>query len=357
MKHHKFAERQVAIAGRVIDDNQPPYIVAEISANHGGTLQQMYKSIAMAKQCGADAVKIQVYSPESLTIDSEQEWFKIKKGLWRGRTLYELYESARTPYGWLKDIFEFGDMHKIVIFGTPFSELDIVRLHQQKSPAYKIASFELNDPKFIEKAGMCDRPLILSTGMSNTETIRQAYAAARKHGQKAAILHCVSAYPTKFTDMNLSRITLLRRRFPDAVIGLSDHSMTSLSACIAIGLGASIIEKHFILDNNFESPDKAFSLLPEEFTEFVQDCKSAYEAIGKATDENIPKDDEAGNLQFRRSIFVVKDIEKGEPFTSENIKIIRPGYGLNPRLIDTVLGKKAKKSIARGTPLTSDHLI
>ena len=339
--------RLTHIASRPIGDGHRPYIIAEISANHGGNLITMIRSIRKAAECGADAVKVQTYNADSITIQCDNEYFKISKGLWKGETLYSLYSKAGTPSSWLKDIFETGDLNNIVTFSTPFSYEDLNELKKYKPPAYKVASLELNDISFVQAVASQGRPVILSTGASNIEEVKLAYRAAAKFTKDIIVLHCVSNYPTKISDCNIERIKTLRHMLPGAVVGLSDHSAGATAAQLAIAAGASVIEKHFILDDSIDSPDKEFSLTPDKFKSFVTACHDAYNAMGTGRDV-IHKE----ATQFKRSIFVIEDIKAGEVFSKRNIRIIRPGYGLPPEYYKSVIGRKAIEDIKRGTPLS-----
>tara|TARA_Y100001970_G_scaffold280408_1_gene389349 strand:- start:1749 stop:2804 length:1056 start_codon:yes stop_codon:yes gene_type:complete len=339
----------INIDGREIGENRPPYIIAELSANHNGSLDRAFKTIEMSKLMGADAVKFQTYTPDTLTINSTNEDFQIKEGLWKGSTLYQLYESAYTPYEWHQDMFEYAKSINITCFSTPFDETAVDLLEDLNTPAYKVASFEIIDIPLIKYIASTKKPMIISTGMANKEEIEEAVEVSKENGSnEIVLLHCISGYPTPVDQSNLLTIPKMKEHF-DLPIGLSDHTLGTEVSVTSIALGASVIEKHVTLDSSDKGPDSEFSLDPEQLNQLCNDCNSAWKALGSAGYERRPVEKE--NIKFRRSIYVVKDINPGELLTKENIRRIRPGFGLPPKHFGEILGKKAKVKISRGTPL------
>jgi N-acetylneuraminate synthase len=344
----------VTIAGRPIGPDHPPYIIAEMSGNHNGELGRALALIDAAKQAGADAVKLQTYTADTMTIDHHGPGFDIEEGLWKGRSLYELYQEAHTPWEWHKALFEHARLRGITVFSTPFDPTAVAYLASLRAPAFKIASFEVIDLPLIEAVARQGKPMIVSTGMASDAEIGEAMAAIRANGNPPVVLlHCVSAYPTPASQMNLRRIAYLGERFA-ALPGLSDHSMGTAVAVTAVALGACLIEKHFTLARADGGPDSAFSLEPAELAELVSGTRTAWEALGSAATAIQPA--EKPNLAFRRSLYVVDDIRKGERFTPENLRAIRPGYGLPPKHLPRVLGSRATTDLARGTPLALAHV-
>lgn len=344
----------ISINNRRIGENFPPYIVAEMSANHNGNINNAYKIIDMAKNSGADAIKLQTYSPETLTIDSNLPEFLIKDGLWSGQSLYELYKNAFMPWDWHQPLFEYAKNKNITIFSSPFDRTAVDLLEDLNSPAYKIASFELIDLPLIKYVAQTGKPMIMSTGMANDQEIEEAIQIARDGGcNDIAILYCVSAYPASPSDFNLRTIVDMRKRY-GIVTGLSDHTVDNITAITSIGLGASIIEKHVTLDRNAGGSDDSFSLEEEGLNELCFSAKSAWNALGKV-DYGV-KSVERGNIKFRRSLYFVENIEKNQLITKEHVKSIRPGYGLHPREINKIIGKKVKESLVRGTAVKRSHI-
>jgi pseudaminic acid synthase len=344
----------ISINGRQLGVDRPPYIVAEISANHNGNIETAYKIIDSAKQSGADAVKLQTYRPDTITIDCDREDFRIHGGLWDGRTLYDLYEEAHMPWEWHAPLFEYARKLDLTIFSSPFDSTAVDLLEDLNTPAYKIASFELVDLPLIKYAASTRKPMILSTGMADIEEIQEAIDAAHEGGCKElAILHCVSGYPAPAEDYNLRIIPDMIERF-GLVTGLSDHTLDNTTAITSIAMGASIIEKHFTLDRNNGGPDDSFSLEPEELKNLCKDSKTAWESLGQISYER--KKSEQGNSVFRRSLYVVQDIKAGEIFTKENVKSIRPGFGVPPKFFEQVIGRVALRDIDRGKPLSMEDL-
>ena len=340
----------IKIGNRKIGLDSHPYVIAEMSANHNGSIDTAKLIINTAAKCGADAIKIQTYRADTLTINSDKPDFVINDGLWAGRTLYELYEWAHTPWEWHKELFDYASEKKITIFSSPFDSTAVDLLEDLNAPAYKIASFEAVDHALIRYAASTGKPLIISTGMADVEEIEEAIQAARDGGcQELAILHCVSGYPAPAGDYNLQTIPDMIRRF-GCVTGLSDHTLDNTTAIAAVSLGASIIEKHFTLDRSGGGADDSFSLEADELNRLVLDSRTAWKALGNINYGR--KSSEYGNVKFRRSLYFVGDVEAGEVIRPEHIRSIRPGYGLAPKHELAVLGRKASKRIARGTPLS-----
>ncbi len=341
---------EIRIAGRSIGPNHPPYIIAELSGNHNGDLNRALQMMELAKTAGADAIKLQTYTADTITIDHDAPEFRIKGGLWDGRTLYELYQEAHTPWEWHATLFEKGRELDIPVFSSPFDKTAVSFLEELQAPAYKVASFELVDLPLIQKIARTGKPMILSTGLANLEEITEALETARTENcDEIAILHCISSYPAPLAEANLKTVADLTKRF-NVPSGLSDHTMGTLSATTAIACGASIIEKHFTDDRSIKGPDSAFSAEPSELAQLCRDCKTVWESLGTANYDLKPS--ERGNLAFRRSLYVVADIKKGERFSSENTRSIRPNSGLPPKHMNDILGKRAGQDILRGTPLS-----
>lgn len=342
----------VVISGRAIGAGYAPYVVAELSANHGGSLPRALAVMEAAKAAGADAIKLQTYTADTMTIDHEGPEFRIKGGLWDGRRLYELYEEAHTPWDWHAALFAKGRELGIQVFSTPFDGSAVDFLEGLDPPAYKIASFELLDLPLVQRVASTRKPVIMSTGMASPEEITGSVEAFRAAGGRdLVLLHCVSGYPTPVEQSNLRRIPELAAKF-GCPVGLSDHTLGVEVAIASVALGACLIEKHFTLRRADGGPDSAFSLEPDELRALVHGAKAAFAALG--TGAPARSDVEKANMVFRRSIYVVDDIGAGEPFTNKNLRIIRPGYGLAPREMPKVLGRKARRALARGTPLTWD---
>jgi pseudaminic acid synthase len=343
---------QIEIAGRPIGVDHPPYLIAELSANHNGKLETALRIIEEAKKAGADAVKLQTYKPDTITINCDAEDFKIKGGLWDGRTLYDLYQEAHMPWEWHKPLFEHARKLGITIFSSPFDNTAIDLLEDLNVPAYKIASFEAVDLPLIRYAASTGKPMIISTGMADAEEIAEAIEAARDCGcKKLAILHCVSGYPAPAEDYNLHIIPDMIKRF-GMVTGLSDHTLDNTTAIASVALGASIIEKHFTLDRNGGGPDDSFSLEPADLAALCHDARTVWNAMGSVNYGQ--KMSERANVKFRRSLYVVGDLAAGDVLTPANVRSIRPGSGIAPKFLDQVLGKRASRAVKRGTPLSWD---
>lgn len=346
---------EIAIAGRRIGPAHPPYIIAELSANHLQDYGRALEVLEMAAAQGVDAVKLQTYRPDTITIDHDGPEFRIRGGLWDGQTLFELYRSAYMPWEWHEPLMKRGAELGVHVFSSPFDDTAIELLKSLDAMAYKIASFESIDLPFIRKAGACGKPLIISTGMANLREIEEAYEAASTSGASGiALLHCISGYPTPLSECNLRTITDLQRRFPSAVIGLSDHTLGTVAATAGIALGACIIEKHVTMSRADGGPDAAFSLEPAELRQLVEEGRAAWEALG-SVDYDL-KESEKGNLVFRRSLYVVAAIAQGELFTERNVRSIRPGFGMAPKHLPQVLGRRAARSLRRGEPLSPDMI-
>lgn len=344
----------IEIDGRRIGPDFLPYVICELSANHNGSFETALELIEAAKKAGADAIKIQTYRPDTITLNSDKPEFRISEGLWRGRTLHDLYEEAHTPWEWHRPMFEHARKLDITMFSSPFDTTAVDLLEDLGAPAYKIASFEAVDLALIRYAASTGKPMIISTGMADEEEIGEAIAAAREGGcTQLAILHCVSGYPAPASDYNLHTIPEMIRRF-NVVTGLSDHTLDNTTAITSVALGASILEKHFALDRTGGGPDDSFSLEPAEFTTLCESARTAFLALGKVDFGR--KSSEVGNVVFRRSLYTVKDIEAGEPFTSENVRSVRPGYGLAPKHLDRVLLCRAACRIPLATALTAEML-
>jgi len=344
--------QHIEINARLIGPGEPVYIVAEMSANHNHDFDRAVKIIEEAKETGADAVKLQTYTPDTMTIDCDNDYFRIKGTIWGGRTLYDLYRDAYMPWEWqpkLKKVAETMDMD---LFSTPFDSTAVDFLEKMNVPAYKVASFEIVDIPLIEKMARTGKPLIISTGMATLAEIEEAVRAARNSGAaEIALLKCTSAYPAPPEEMNLSTIPHLAEAF-DVPVGLSDHTLGIAVPVAAIALGAFIIEKHFTLSRDIPGPDSAFSLEPHEFKAMVEAVRTTEKALGIV--HYGAGDQEAPSRNFRRSLFVVRDMKAGDIFTPENVRSIRPGHGLHTRHLKDVIGRHCSRDIERGTPLAWD---
>jgi N-acetylneuraminate synthase len=326
-----------------------------MSANHNGDINRAYALMAAAKEAGADAVKLQTYTPEAMTLDHDGPDFRIAGGLWDGYRLYDLYREAQTPLEWHRALFEKGRALGITVFSTPFDETAVDLLEDLKAPAYKIASFEAVDHALIRRVSRTGKPLIISTGMADLTEIGEAVTAARDAGaREIVLLHCTSAYPAPPDEMHLRTIPDLARIF-NVVSGLSDHTLGTAVAVASVALGAAVIEKHFTLNRSDGGPDAVFSLEPTEFAQLTRDARSAWASLGRVNYERKPS--EIANLTFRRSLYVVHDIAEGEMLTKANIRAIRPGHGLEPKYLDQVIGRQARTRLAKGTALHWDLLL
>lgn len=340
---------QLNIKGTFISKECPPYIIAEMSANHNGSIDRAIKIIETAKKCGANAIKIQTYTPDTITLNSTKEDFMINGGLWDGRSLYDLYKEAHLPWEWHKDLFNFANEIGITIFSSPFDFSAVDFLESIDAPAYKVASFEATDIPLIEYIASTKKPMIISTGMANFEEIGEAVYAARKQGcSQLALLHCVSGYPAPHGEYNLKTLEDIERSF-DVVTGLSDHTVNNVTAIASISLGAAIIEKHFTLSRSDGGADSAFSLEPDELTNLCRDVKIAWEARGTINYDKKPS--EIPNIKFRRSLYYLRDISKGTKIASDDFRSVRPGYGLHPKLAKEIIGKTLLNDVYKHTPI------
>lgn len=343
-----------AIAGRPIGPDHPPYVIAELSANHNGSLERAKDSIRAAAAAGAHAVKLQTYTADTMTIDCDRDDFMIHGGLWDGYKLYDLYAEAHTPYDWHAELFALARGLGLAVFSTPFDDSAVDLLHGLDAPAYKIASFELTDLPLIRRAASTGKPVLMSTGMASEDEIAEAVATARDAGAGGILLfHCVSQYPAAIADANLAKIVSLRDRF-GVVVGLSDHTLGTVAAVAATALGAAAIEKHFTLSRADKGPDSDFSLEPAELGRLVADTHAAWQALGQAGFARPPA--EGGNRAFRRSLYFVADLPAGTVLTADHIRRIRPGFGLAPKYFDQVLGRRLARPVSRGEPVAWDAL-
>lgn len=340
----------IQFGDRLVGKDQPAYIIAEMSANHAGSKERALEIIRTAKEAGADCVKVQTYTPETMTLDSDKKWFKIDKGTWEGENLYSLYQKAYTPWEWQEELKNEAERIGIDFFSTPYENRAVDFLEDLEVGFYKVASFSITNLPFLKYLAKKDKPIIMSTGMATLAEIDEAVRTIRGAGNdQLALLNCSSAYPSIADDMNLKNIKNLEETF-GVPVGLSDHSLGSVAAVTSVAMGAKIIEKHFCMSREIENPDSSFSMEPDEFKKMVDDIRAAERAIGKI-DYSISEKEKNSRI-FRRSIFAVKDIKVGEELTEENIKIIRPGHGLKPKHWDNVLKTKAIKDIEKGTPLS-----
>jgi N-acetylneuraminate synthase len=343
---------EIEIAGRRIGADHPPFVICELSGNHNGSLERALAMIDAAAATGCDAIKIQTYTADTITMDVDRPEFRIHGGLWDGRSLYELYQEAQTPFAWHAAMFERARQRGVILFSSPFDETAVDLLESLGAPAYKIASFEAVDLPLIRYAAARGKPLIISTGMANLAEIEAARDAALEGGAAGVVLlHCVSSYPATFADANVRTVADMAGRFASPV-GLSDHTPGSAASVAAVAMGASVIEKHFTLARADGGPDAAFSLEPAEFTALVRDCKDAWAALGRAHYDLLGS--ERANVTYRRSLYVAADVKAGEPLSRANVRSIRPGNGLAPAHLDAVLGRPAARDLKRGEPLAWD---
>ncbi len=338
-----------------INNASKTFIIAELSANHGNDIDIAKKTIVAAKEAGADAIKLQTYTADTITIDCDNDYFKINNGsLWDGRTLYDLYREAYTPWEWQKELKEFAESIGLICFSTPFDKSAVDFLETLDVLAYKVASFEISDIPLIEYIASKGKPIIMSTGMATLGDIQEAINACRRmENNQIVLLKCTSSYPAKVEEANLKTIQNLRDTF-SVEVGLSDHTLGITVPVVAVALGAKVIEKHFILDKNINGPDSTFSLDRFEFKEMVDSVRNAEKSLGKVTYNLKEKID--NNKQFARSLFIVKDIKEGEVFTEDNVRSIRPGFGMHPKYINDILGKTAIKDLLKGTPMQWNYI-
>ena len=343
------------IGHQKLDKESNAFIIAELSANHGGSLEVALETVRAAKRAGADAIKLQTYKPETITLLSDKEDFKVSGGtLWDGRTLYDLYEEAHTPWEWHKDIFECAKQEGLVCFSSPFDKTAVDFLEALNVPAFKIASFEITDIPLIKYAASKGKPMILSTGIATLEDIELALRACRDAGAtEIGLLKCTSSYPAPIEQANLRMIQEFERSF-NVVPGLSDHTLGATVPMLSVAMGAKIIEKHFILDKSLGGPDASFSLDEGEFKEMVDLVRLAEKALGQVSFELTDKQKQGRS--FSRSLYISKDIRKGEYFTEENVRSVRPGFGLHPKFYDEILGERAKTNLEKGDRLKLNNI-
>jgi len=343
------------IANKEIGPNQPTFIIAELSANHMNDFDVAVKTIEAMAEAGADAVKFQTYTPDTITIDCDNEYFQIKQGtIWDGQVLYDLYDEAYMPWDWQPELKKVAEDLGLIAFSSPFDKTSVDFLEDMDVQAYKIASYEITDIPLIEYVASKGKPIIISTGIASLEDIELAIKTCLDAGNnQIAILKCTSSYPSPFDEINLNTIPALEEKF-DVVVGLSDHTMGSEVAISGVSLGAKIIEKHFILSRSMDGPDSEFSMEPQEFKQMVDSIRNVEKALGNDTFELTEK--MIINQDFSRSLFVVKDMEKGDIITEDNVRSIRPGFGLHPKYLNDILGKKIKKDLKKGTPFELDFI-
>lgn len=344
----------ISINGKKIGSGYPPYIIAELSANHNGCLEKALNTISEAKLRGADAIKLQTYSADTMTIDCDKPDFLIKGGLWDGYQLYNLYQEAQTPFSWHKKMFDHARQVGITCLSTPFDETAVDLLEDLNAPAYKVASFEATDLPLVKYIAATKKPMIVSTGMANLEEIEEMVETARDGGcSDLIVLHCISSYPAPLDQSNLLTIVDLRDRL-GVQVGLSDHTTSNLASVVGTALGCSLIEKHFILDRADEGPDSSFSIMPKELEALCRETKDAWSSLGAAGYERKPA--EEANVKFRRSVYFIKDMKAGDVITSDSIRRIRPGYGLPPKYEEYLIGKRVVKNVYRGDPTSWDTI-
>ena len=344
----------VTIAGREISSNMPPYIIAEVSANHNGSIERAKQSILAAKNAGASAVKIQSYTPDTMTLDLDTEDFRITQGLWKGYNLYKLYGEAYTPFEWHQSLFEYAKSLDITLFSSPFDESAVDLLSSLEAPAYKVASFELVDIPLIRYIAKQGKPMLMSTGMASYQEIAEALEAARSGGcNEIALFHCISSYPAPMSQADLNSIKSLRDEFK-VQVGLSDHTLGNTAAVVATALGASLIEKHFTISRADKGPDSEFSIEPAELKALIEDTQAAYQSLGNGSQTRAKV--EQASLAFRRSLYFVAPLSKGDVVAPHHVRRIRPGFGLAPKYYDDVIGRTVISDIAMGDRVSWDVL-
>ena len=342
------------INGDKIGECYPPYIIAEISANHNGKIENAYKIIDMAKRAGANAVKMQTYTPDTITLKSSKPDFQITEGIWAGHSLHELYAKAFTPWEWHKDLFDYANSQNVSIFSSPFDFSAIELLESLDAPAYKIASFECIDLPLIREAASTGKPLIISTGMADQREIHEAVNTALKYGSGAlTLLHCISGYPAPADNYNLHTIKDMKSRF-GVHVGLSDHTLDNTTAIAAVALGAVMVEKHVTLDRNGGGPDDSFSLEEDGLRELCSSTKTAWQSLGKVNYERTEA--EKGNVKFRRSLYYVRTLKEGDVITENDVRSVRPGFGLPPKYYDKLIGTKVEISVEKNSPVTLESV-
>lgn len=337
----------ISIDGRKIGTDYAPYIIAEMSANHNGSIENAFKIIEQAKHCGADAVKLQTYTADTITLDSRAPEFMIRGTLWDGQSLHELYQKAHMPWDWHKPLFDFAREQGITIFSSPFDFSAVDLLESLNAPAYKIASFEMVDLPLIRYVAQTGKPMIISTGMADADEIAEAVETAKSAGcRELVVLHCVSGYPAPAADYNLRTLPDMAARF-GTLVGLSDHTLDNTTAVASVVLGACVIEKHFTLDRNGGGADDSFSLEPDGLQALCRDSKTAWQALGRV--HYGLKSSEQGNVQFRRSLYFVKDLQKGDTIDETCIRSVRPGFGIAPKHFDELIGKRLTRNVQANT--------
>ena len=337
----------ISIDGRKIGTDYAPYIIAEMSANHNGSIENAFKIIEQAKRCGADAVKLQTYTADTITLNSRTPEFMIRGTLWDGQSLHELYQKAHMPWDWHKPLFDFAREQGITIFSSPFDFSAVDLLESLDAPAYKIASFEMVDLPLIRYVAQTGKPMIISTGMADADEIAEAVETAKSAGcRELVVLHCVSGYPAPAADYNLRTLPDMAARF-DTLVGLSDHTLDNTTAVASVVLGACVIEKHFTLDRNGGGADDSFSLEPDGLQALCRDSKTAWQALGRV--HYGLKSSEQGNVQFRRSLYFVKDLQKGDTIDETCIRSVRPGFGIAPKHFDELIGKRLTRNVQANT--------
>lgn len=338
---------------RRISSEDPPYVIAEISANHNGSIVRAKETILAARNAGVDAVKIQSYTPDTMTIDSHRSDFLINDGLWQGRTLYDLYSEAYTPFEWHKELFLYAKEIGVTLFSSPFDETAVDLLDSLGAPAFKVASFEIVDLPLVKYIAEKKKPILMSTGMASFDEIGEAIEVVKSAGNdKILLFHCISSYPTPLSEANLNMLPILQREF-NTQVGLSDHTVGNLASTLAISMGASAIEKHFTLNRSDGGVDSSFSLEPDEMASLVLATKEAFQALGSKTFRRSSL--EEANMIFRRSLYFVRDVREGEVITKDDVRRIRPGFGLKPKYYDSVIGSRCLVSAKRGDRVTFDH--
>ena len=337
----------ISIDGRKIGTDYAPYIIAEMSANHNGSIENAFKIIEQAKRCGADAVKLQTYTADTITLNSRAPEFMIRGTLWDGQSLHDLYQKAHMPWDWHKPLFDFAREQGITIFSSPFDFSAVDLLESLNAPAYKIASFEMVDLPLIRYVAQTGKPMIISTGMADADEIAEAVETAKSAGcRELVVLHCVSGYPAPAADYNLHTLPDMAARF-DTLVGLSDHTLDNTTAVASVVLGACVIEKHFTLDRNGGGADDSFSLEPDGLQALCRDSKTAWQALGRV--HYGLKSSEQGNMQFRRSLYFVKDLQKGDTIDETCIRSVRPGFGIAPKHFDELIGKRLTRNVQANT--------
>ena len=337
----------ISIDGRKIGTDYAPYIIAEMSANHNGSIENAFKIIEQAKRCGADAVKLQTYTADTITLNSRAPEFMIRGTLWDGQSLHELYQKAHMPWDWHKPLFDFAHEQGITIFSSPFDFSAVDLLESLNAPAYKIASFEMVDLPLIRYVAQTGKPMIISTGMADADEIAEALETAKSAGcRELVVLHCVSGYPAPAADYNLRTLPDMAARF-GTLVGLSDHTLDNTTAVASVVLGACVIEKHFTLDRNGGGADDSFSLEPDGLQALCRDSKTAWQALGRV--HYGLKSSEQGNVQFRRSLYFVKDLQKGDTIDETCIRSVRPGFGIAPKHFDELIGKRLTRNVQANT--------